>query len=85
MSIDYKINADDAYFRTVINRYYEQRPFLLRLKSQSSIVGACLVVPWVYALIANADWKRGALVGIPIGILVAVGAYHLTKVLILDK
>jgi hypothetical protein len=85
VNVNYKINVDDAYFRSVINRYYRQRPFLLRLTSQFSILGACLVVPWVYALVTSADWKHGAIVGIPINILVAVGAHYLTKVLILDK
>ena len=85
MSVSYHIKGDAGYFRAVRERYYQQRPFLLRLTSQFSIVGLCLVVPWIYAWASDAEWKDGASVGIPAGILVAVGFYYLTNVLILAK
>jgi len=60
MSISYHIKGDAGYFRAVRERYYQQRPFLLRLTSQFSIVGVCLVVPWIYAWASDAAWKDGA-------------------------
>jgi hypothetical protein len=85
MSIEYHVKGDAAYFRTVRDRYYRQRPFPLRLTSQFSILGACLVLPWVYAWVLDAPWKSGAEFGIPIGIVVAVGSFYLTKAIILAR
>jgi hypothetical protein len=85
MSIEYHVKGDAAYFRTVRDRYHQQRPFLLRLTSQFSILGACLILPWVYAWVTDASWKDGAAFGIPVGIVVAVGSLYLTKALILAR
>lgn len=85
MSIEYHVKGDSAYFRTVRDRYYQQRPFLLRLTSQFSILGACLILPWIYAWVTDASWKDGAEFGIPVGVLVAVGGLYLTKALILAR
>ena len=85
MSIEYHVKGDADYFRTVRDRYYRQRPFLLRLTSQFSILGACLILPWVYAWVTETPWKDGAKFGIPVGIGVAIGSLYLTKALILAR
>lgn len=85
MSIEYHVKGDAAYFRTVRDRYYQQRPFLLRLRTQFSVLGACLVLPWAYAWVTDAPWKDGAELGIPVGIVVAVGSLYLAKALILAR
>jgi hypothetical protein len=85
VSIEYHVKGDAAYFRTVRDRYYRQRPYLLRLTSQFSILGACLILPWVYAWVTDASWKDGAAFGILVGIVVSVGSLYLTKALILAR
>jgi len=39
----YKFRADAAYYKTIINRYYGQRHFLLRLPVQYGIVSLAIV------------------------------------------
>ena len=39
----YKFRADAAYYRTIIDRYYGQRAFLLRLPVQHGIVSLAIV------------------------------------------
>ena len=39
----YKFRADAAYYRTIIDRYYGQRVFLLRLPVQYGIVSLAIV------------------------------------------
>lgn len=39
----YKFRADAAYYRTIIDRYYGQRPFLLRLPVQCGFVSLAVV------------------------------------------
>jgi hypothetical protein len=39
----YKFRADAAYYRTIIDRYYRQRAFLLRLPVQYGIVSLAIV------------------------------------------
>jgi hypothetical protein len=39
----YKFRADAAYYRTIIDRYYGQRAFLLRLPVQYGIVSLAIV------------------------------------------
>jgi hypothetical protein len=85
VSIEYHVKGDAAYFRAVRDRFYRQRPVLLRLTSQFSILGACLILPWVYAWATGASWKEGAEFGIPVGIVIAVGSFYLTKALILAR
>src|ERR1700693_5336555 len=38
MEVTYKININESYYRTLMDRYYRQRPFVLRLPVQFGFV-----------------------------------------------
>jgi hypothetical protein len=83
MEIVYKFHADAAFYRTTIDRYYGQRPLLLRLPVQYGIFGLVLigVVLW------SAKSISPTLVVIAVSAAVAIifGLVELTKLVILRR
>jgi hypothetical protein len=62
MQVKYTLRVDPSYCRTVIDRYYGQLPFLLRLPVQFGILGL-VIAGWC-------AWKMNPLTGALVGILV---------------
>jgi hypothetical protein len=56
MSVSYHFVADSDYFRTVIDRYYRQRPRLFWLPIQYGLIALPLLCAWLYALVTEASW-----------------------------
>jgi hypothetical protein len=44
MTYTYGLHLDEPYFRTMVDRYYRQRPVLLRPKCQFALVGLLMLV-----------------------------------------
>ena len=58
MSITYKPTIDSAYYRTLIDRYYRQRPLLLRLPMQFGLLLLALLGFAVWGFGSDAEWKE---------------------------
>jgi len=81
MRITYNFRVDTAYCKSVVDRYYRQRPLLFRLPVQFGILGLMAACWW--ALRTNAS-SRGEVVGpLFIGALVFVAGVLVTKLGIL--
>ena len=57
MSITYRPTIDSAYYRTLIDRYYRQRPFLLRLPVQFGLLLIALLGFVVWNPESDPAWK----------------------------
>jgi hypothetical protein len=77
----YKYRADAAYYKTVIDRYYGQRAFLLRLPMQYGIVSLAIVGAF---LGFKGLWTRTALgIGVLVVGVLTAGMVALAKSVIL--
>ena len=77
MNITYKFTVDATYYRTLIDRFYRQRPLPLRLTSQFGILGLILGITFLWfapALVRFKGWIALAIVA-----LVFFGGVALTK------
>ena len=77
MEVTYKFLADSAYYRTLIDRYYQQRPLPFRLTTQFGIVALIFVCGLIWGLVAPLGNKVA--VALPIGALVFFGGVAVTK------
>ena len=85
MDITYKLKPDSNYFRKVVDRYYQQKPFLLHLHVQFGLLAALPLLVLAYAFITRAPWTSGALVSAVLLVAVCAGSAYLTKALILKR
>jgi hypothetical protein len=77
MDVTYKFRADSKYYRTMIDRYYQQRPIPFRLTIQFGLVALVFAGGFVWAVVAPLGLKVG--IGLLIGALVFFGGVALTK------
>jgi hypothetical protein len=57
MSIRYEWHGDERYNATVIDRYYAQVPFLLRLRSQATVIWIVFTGPLLFIEDVNLEAK----------------------------
>jgi hypothetical protein len=77
----YKFRADAGYYRTVIDRYYGQRFFLLRLPMQYGIVSLAIV--GAYLGFKGLSTRTAMGIGILVVVVLTAGLVALTKISIL--
>ena len=83
MEVTYRHRADAAFYWTLINRYYRQRPFALCLPVQFGIIGLAVAA---YMSATAPDRTVGTLViSLGVGALIFLGGIHLTKLSILYR
>lgn len=58
MIITYELLLDGSYYRTVVERYYKQRPWLLKLPVIFSLSWIPFIVLWAYCYGTNAQWMK---------------------------
>jgi hypothetical protein len=83
MEIVYKFRADAAFYRTTMNRYYSQRPLLLRLPVQFGIFG--LVFIGVVLWTTNSVSPTLVAIGVIAAVVMVFGLVALTKLAILRR
>jgi hypothetical protein len=77
MAVTYRIHVDATYYRTLIDRYYLQRPLLFRLPVQFGLLAIALGALFFFAIVAPVQAKLvGATV---IGALLWIGGVTVTK------
>ena len=59
MDVTYKFRADAAYYRTLIDRYYQQRPFLLSLTAQFGLLALIVAGIFLASVVAPIEIKVG--------------------------
>jgi hypothetical protein len=79
----YKFRAGPAYYRTIIDRYYGQRAFLLRLPVQYGIVSLALVGAFLGFKGSFTGTALG--IGLVVVVVLAAGMVALTKLGILYR
>lgn len=83
MDITYKILIDTGYYRTVINRYYRQRPFIFWPPVQFGLVSLVSASWLLWAL--QAPWINKIAAALIIAAVLFVGGVFLTKWGILQR
>ena len=79
----YKFRTDAAYYRTIIDRYYGQRPFLFRFPVQYGIVSLAMVG---FFLWNKGPFSRTAVgIALIIAVLLMAGMVSITKIGILHR
>jgi len=79
----YKFRADAAYYRTIIDRYYGQRVFLLRLPVQYGIVSLAIV--GAFLGFKDAFTRTALGIGMVVVALLTASMVALTKISILYR
>jgi hypothetical protein len=79
----YKFRADAAYYRTIIDRYYGQRAFLLRLPAQYGIIS--LVIVGAFLGFKGSFTRTAVGIGILVVVLLTAGMAALTKLGVLYR
>jgi hypothetical protein len=79
----YKFSADAAYYKTIIDRYYRQRAFLLRLPVQYGIVSLAIV--GAFLGFKGSFTRTGVGIGILVVVLLTAGMVALTKIGVLYR
>lgn len=77
MDVTYNFTLDAPYYRTLIDRYYQQRPFPLRLKTQFGVLALIFAGIFLSAVTATLRFKVG--IALIIAALVFFGGVALTK------
>jgi hypothetical protein len=75
--ITYKIHIDEIYYRTLINRYYRQRPLLFRLPVQFGLLALIVAGAFLSFLIAPLENRAAA--AITMAAVVLFGGIAITK------
>jgi hypothetical protein len=81
MEISYRHRTDIAFYRTLIDRYYRQRPFLLWLPVQFGIVGL-IAAAFIFGLSSGRIFST-LFIAVAAGLLICFGGVYLTKMGIL--
>jgi hypothetical protein len=77
MDITYKFRADAVYYRTLIDRYYQQRPFPFGLTTQFGILALIIAGAFLSAVVAPMEFKVG--IALILAVLVLFGGVALRK------
>jgi hypothetical protein len=72
MEVTYKFSVDEAYYRTIIARYYQQRPFLFHLEVQFGLLA--LLIWGVFGLVLGSPFT-----GLAFAVLTFFGGVAVTK------
>jgi hypothetical protein len=79
----YKFRTDAVYYRTIIDRYYGQRPFLFRLPVQYGVVSLAIVG---FSLWMKGSYSRTAIgVAVIVAVVLTAGMVALTKIGVLYR
>ena len=76
MDVVYQLELNADYCRQLIERYYQQRPLLVRPISQFALLFVILVVAGVYGAAAG---NRSGVGSVLIGLLVCLGGYSIVN------
>lgn len=79
MSISYRFVPDSRYYGQVVDRYYRQLPFALRLHVQFTMLLVPFVALWLYGLVTRAEWAGVAGVMLPFLAVAAFFGARLSK------
>ena len=77
MQVTYKFSVDAAYYRTLIERYYRQRPLLLHLRVQFGLLALIITAAFVLGLDSPPEAKW--FIGLAAGALTFFGGVTATK------
>jgi hypothetical protein len=77
MDVTYKIRADPAHYHALIDRYYRQRPFFLKLPVQFGLLAAFAAWAFITFIIAPIEIKVA--IALIMGALVIIGGVGFTK------
>ncbi len=77
MDVSYKFRADSDYYRTMIDRYYQQRPLPYRPTVQFGLIAVIFAGAFIGGVVAPLGVKIG--IGFSIGALMFFGGVALTK------
>jgi len=77
MEVTYKFRVDAAYYRTLIDRYYQQRPFPFRLPVQFGFLA--FIVGGAFASVEDAPFGFKVAIAVIVAALVFFGGVALTK------
>ena len=85
MAVTYRVRADQAYFTTLMQRFWQQRPVALRPVVQFTVLpivvaACCLLAPW-----RGVDPVMLRIMAVGLALLVGPGAYVLTRSLLLQR
>ncbi|MDB6158159.1 MAG: hypothetical protein JWO04_1865 [Gammaproteobacteria bacterium] len=83
MEIVYKFRADTAYYRAVIDRYYSQRPLLLRLPVQYGIFSLIAIGFFLWS--TDLPSPEAVAIAAIIAVAIVAGLVFLTKMSILYR
>ena len=87
MRVTYKMTIDSSYCRTIVERYYRQRPFLLRLEVQFALMLIPIGCWWLYARVSAVPEFNTKAVGtwLVVWVFVAIAGVLITKWVILRR
>lgn len=85
MGIAYTLRPDSDYYRTVVDRYYRQRPPLGQVHIQFTLLGLSLVMVTMYPFLMSGSRPPGLWGMVAMEILACGGAVYLTKALLLKR
>ncbi len=77
MDVTYKIHINADYYRTLINRYYEQRPLVFRLPVQFGFLA--LVAASIFVAVMNAALEIKVAIALIFAALIFFGGVAVTK------
>jgi hypothetical protein len=82
--LQYKYLFDAAYCKTVISRFYRQRPFYLRLHVQFAAIAMVILLAW-FSTQAGAHASHALLISVCIAAAVIVGFIFLVRFAVMMK
>ena len=85
VSLRYRYLFDKTYCRTVISRFYRQRPFYLRLHYQFAAVALIIVFAWISTQASAASSSHAPFIALCITGAVALGFMFLVRFAIMMK
>ena len=85
MAVTYRVRPDDAYFATMMKRYWRQRPVLLRPDIQFTILPIVTGGVLLSALWSGTDHVILWIGAVVWALIVGPGLYLLTKALLLQR
>jgi hypothetical protein len=85
VALRYQYLFDAAYCRTVISRFYRQRPFYLQLHYQFAAIALLIVVAWFSTQASPARVSRAPFIALCVTAVVIVGFIFLVRFAIMLK
>jgi hypothetical protein len=87
MALVYRFRVDKLYLDTLISRYWQQRPLILRPAFQYALLATLVAAVWVLVFVQSkgVDTQSVVLVALAWALLLGPGAYWLTRLLIRQR